>query len=97
MTSLPVWISGGRTDAIPAFFTNLLHRRSQWPLLMDTDYQRIFSLDNPTEGAPTRQRFTARHDDKANILMADGHVGQAAYGDTQWSQQNLNREGLYDR
>lgn len=97
ITSLPVWIAGGRTDSIPSFFTYKIHQRSEWPLIMDADYQRIFSLDNPTEDATNRERFKERHGDKANVMMADGHIEQVSYGDKRWSQANLNQNNLYDR
>lgn len=63
---------------------------ANWPLVMDAEKLAIYSLDNPTKDAAGDARFHARHSDRANILMADGHIEKAAYGDKRWTQQALN-------
>ncbi|PAW79934.1 MAG: hypothetical protein B9S32_01000 [Verrucomicrobia bacterium Tous-C9LFEB] len=68
-----------------------IRKLAEWPLIMDANYPAVYSLDNPVEGAATDSRFDARHNHCANILMADGHIEQAAYGDKQWNQGNLNK------
>ncbi|MBN8709422.1 MAG: type II secretion system protein [Verrucomicrobia bacterium] len=67
-----------------------VQRPSQWPLLMDADYPAVYGLDNPTKDAARDSRYAARHNLLANILMADGHIEQVAYGDKRWHQKNLN-------
>lgn len=97
MTDLPVWYPRStRTDDVANFFTGQLIQPSEWPVFMDADAIRIFDLDNPVEGAGEKLRYTVRHNDFANIIMADGHIEQAAYGDTRWDQFNLNRNNYYD-
>jgi prepilin-type N-terminal cleavage/methylation domain-containing protein/prepilin-type processing-associated H-X9-DG protein len=97
MTDLVLWhYSSQRTDEIPQFFTSLLNQPSKWPLVMDGEATRIFGLNNPTEDAQAKQRYAARHDGLANVLMVDGHIEQLAYGDTRWSESNLNRNHYYE-
>lgn len=98
MTDLPIWYppSYRRTGEFPNFFTQKLNNPSQWPLLMDGDTPRVFSLENPQETSPVRERFAARHGGKANVLMADGHIESVSYGDTRWSQRNLNTNNLFN-
>lgn len=62
-----------------------------WPLVMDADGWAVNGLDNPVATAAKDSRFTARHLGWANVLMADGHLERARYGDTRWSQSTLNK------
>ncbi len=98
MTDLPIWYppSHRRTGEFRNFFTQKLNNPSQWPLLMDGDTPRVFSLDNPQATSPVRERFAARHGGKANVLMADGHIETVSYGDTRWSQRNLNTNNFFN-
>lgn len=96
MTDLPLWNPPShRTGDFPDFFTKKLNNLSVWPLLMDGEMPRIFSLDDPQDTSPTRERFSARHNGRANVLMADGHIELVSYGDTRWSQRNLNTKSYY--
>lgn len=97
MTDLPIWYppSYKRTGDFPDFFTKKLNNLSVWPLLMDGDTPRIFSLDDPQDTSPTRERFSARHNGRANVLMGDGHIELVSYGDTRWSQRNLNTNNYF--
>lgn len=79
----------------PNFFTREFNNPSMWPLLMDGDTPRIFSIDNPQATSPVRERFSARHNGNANALMADGHIESVSYGDTRWSQRNLNTNNYF--
>lgn len=85
-----------RTDSLAdTFFSWRLKKPSQWPLVMCADRQRIWQLDNPQAGTDSGNRFAARHGGFANVLMVDGHIERAKYGDQSWSQGNLNRNDLY--
>ena len=70
---------------------------SDWPLVMDADYPVIYGLDNPIATANRDSRFAARHRALANVLMADGHVELAAYGDTRWHQKVLNDDAHFSK
>ncbi len=70
---------------------------SDWPLVMDADYPVVYGLDNPLASANRDSRFAARHRSWANVLMADGHVEQAAYGDTRWHQKVLNDDAHFSK
>lgn len=94
-TSLFLWADGARTDAVKNFFTARLSRRSMWPLIMDADYLAVYDLDNPVATSSPGNRFTARHGDYANVLMADGHIEKAKYGDKRWRQSELNNGKYY--
>ncbi len=94
-TSLYLWPDATRTDAVPAFFTTRLIRRSMWPLIADGDYLAIYSLDDPTASAAPGNRFAARHGGWANVLMADGHIERARYGDKRWRQSELNNGSYF--
>jgi len=100
-TTPPTPVSYGMMD--PVIWYPALHRSqadphlylriqnlSRWPVVMDADTWAIYSLDNPSANAARDSRFTARHNGKAHLLMADGHIEQAAYGDTRWQQGTLN-------
>jgi len=98
MTSLTLWNPppSHRTDSVSAtFFTRQLRTPSQWPLIMCADYQRIWNLDQTQATSSPSERFAARHAGVANVLMVDGHMEQARYGDERWSQRNLNTSDLY--
>lgn len=70
---------------------------SDWPVVMDGDKLAIYNLENPTAQSAGDSRYAARHNEKANVLMADGHVEQVAYGDRRWRQQILNDEFHFKR
>lgn len=89
-TSLYLWPDAARTDAVKNFFTARLLQRSMWPLIADGDYLAIYDLENPVAGAGPGNRFAARHGGSANVLMADGHIESARYGDKRWRQSELN-------
>lgn len=65
---------------------------ADWPLVMDADKFALYSLENPTAQAAGDSRYAPRHNERANVLMADGHIEQVAYGDRRWRQQILNDE-----
>lgn len=94
MTDLTVWSpSSHRTDD-DASFAKKLVRASGWPLVMDADSWILYSLDNPSPSSDSHTRFAARHDLSANVLMADGHIESAQYGDNRWSQSALNNNSF---
>lgn len=96
MTYLSIWYpTPSNTDKDPYFLNRKLKQLSRWPLLMDADYPQVGNLDQPLENADRQKRFKARHNGLANVLMMDGHMELAKYGDTRWSQQNLNAPGMY--
>ncbi len=96
MSDLPLWQpTSSRTDQLPKFFSIGLTAKSVWPLLMDGDAVRIFSLDNPIATADTKSRWNARHAGWANVLMVDGHIERVQYGDKRWAQSALNGRGYY--
>ena len=96
MTSLSLWYPTlRRTDSDNRFFTQTLRRPSGWPLVLEADNIVVYDLSNPIATAPSDSRFAARHNGHADVLMTDGHVEQAQYGDTQWSQANLNDGSYY--
>ena len=100
MTDLVLWgtnLGGGgtkRVREIPNFYSTLLMKPSDWPVFMDADSMVIYGLDDPVERdsaqAGNKQRWSARHNDLGHVLMADLHVERVPYGDTRWSQVNLN-------
>jgi len=94
-TSLYLWLDSACTDAVPAFFTTRLIRRSMWPLIADGDYLAIYSLDDPSASAGPGNRFAARHGGWANVLMADGHIERVRYGDKRWRQSELNNGSYF--
>jgi len=67
---------------------------SDWPVVMDASTMAIYKLDDPVASAPANSRFTARHNGRANVLMADGHIERVAAGDRRWHQSVLNRTQL---
>lgn len=97
MTSLLLWSPAPihRTDDVPKFFTLMLKRRSEWPLVTDADNVAVYDLDDPKETANVDRRYSARHDTHANLLMADGHVEKVKYGQKKWKQSNLNDGSWY--
>lgn len=96
MTDLPLWQpASSRTDQLPKFFSFGLTAKSIWPLVMDGDAARIFSLDNPIASTDVKSRWNARHAGWANVLMVDGHIERVQYGDKRWSQSALNGHGYY--
>jgi prepilin-type N-terminal cleavage/methylation domain-containing protein/prepilin-type processing-associated H-X9-DG protein len=96
MTSLPLWYPTlSRTDAVHNFFTQLLLKPAEWPLVMDADNVAVYGLDNPTSSSASDSRFAARHNGRANVSMVDGHIEQVQYGDTRWSQSKLNSSTYY--
>lgn len=97
MTSLALWNPpGSRTDdVVTTFFSRSLLKPSQWPLVMCADYPRIWLLDDPKAEALKTERFAARHNGVANVIMVDGHLEQVRYGDKRWAQGTLNRENYY--
>lgn len=62
---------------------------------MDADNVAVYGLDKPISSAASDSRFAARHNGHANVLMADGHVELALYGDTKWNQGTLNNGTYY--
>lgn len=96
-TSLYLWSDALRTDAVKNFFTTRLIRRSMWPLIADADYLAIYELDNPVSTTGPGNRFTARHNGFANVLMADGHIERVQYGDKRWRQSELNNGSYYQQ
>jgi len=95
MTSLLLWYPTlRRTDSDHYFFTQTLLKPAEWPVVMDADNIVVYDLSNPIATAPADSRFAARHNGHAHVLMADGHVEEAQYGDTRWSQSALN-DGTY--
>lgn len=96
MTDLILWQPAStRTDQLPKFFFLNLTAKSVWPLLMDGEAARLFSLDNPIETADIKSRWKTRHSDWANVLMVDGHIERVQYGDKRWVQSALNGHGYY--
>lgn len=91
MTYMTYWYpAASNTDKDPYFLPTRLRKPSEWPLIIDADYPQVGGLENPTAESDRQQRFKARHRGKANLLMMDGHIEQAEYGDKRWSQSNLN-------
>ncbi|EIQ00586.1 prepilin-type N-terminal cleavage/methylation domain-containing protein [Opitutaceae bacterium TAV1] len=97
MTSLLLYKFGSqiRTDDVPSFWDQSLQRPQDWPLVMDADKISIYGLNNPIPTAAEDSRFAARHREKANVLMADGHVEQAVYGETKWGNPELNNGSYF--
>lgn len=96
MTSLMLWYpTTHRTDTAPNFFTQLILKPAEWPLIMDADNVAVYGLDKPIASATSDNRFAARHNGHANVLMADGHVEMAQYGETKWKQGTLNNGTYY--
>lgn len=91
MTYLTFWYPAvSNTDRDGYFLASRLKKLSEWPIVIDADYPQVGGLENPQADSDRQQRFTARHAGMANLLMMDGHVEQARYGDKRWSQANLN-------
>lgn len=99
MSNFSLWYPAPlhRVDDVPLFYATRLQRPSDWPLFMDADGPIIYGLDNPIQTAATAGRFSARHGDAANVLMADYHVEKARYGDARWHQNVLNSGSYYTR
>lgn len=108
LTTPPTVVGFGMYD--PIIWTPSTHRSqdearlpmkivklSDWPLVMDADKLAIYSLDNPTAAAAGDSRYAARHNNRANVLMADGHIEQAAYGEKRWTQSVLNSPAYLGR
>ncbi|MDR1282790.1 MAG: prepilin-type N-terminal cleavage/methylation domain-containing protein [Opitutaceae bacterium] len=91
-----IWYpSSHKLDADPLFFRKLV-RPANWPVFMDADKPAVYALDDPNADADPYYRFAARHSGKANIVMADGHIERAAYGDLRWHQGVLNDGSFYN-
>jgi prepilin-type N-terminal cleavage/methylation domain-containing protein/prepilin-type processing-associated H-X9-DG protein len=90
MTDLILWNPARRVRQEPYFYPAMLEKPADWPVFMDADKPVVYGLDNPTEDADGPQRWSARHNGYAHVLMADQHIEIVQYGDTRWSQNNLN-------
>ncbi|MDR1284190.1 MAG: prepilin-type N-terminal cleavage/methylation domain-containing protein [Opitutaceae bacterium] len=95
MTDLQLWYPFQRVAASPRFYSTRLQRPRDWPLFMDADNPCIYGLDNPVETEAKDSRFSARHGNTANILMADIHIEKASWGDKRWHQNKLNDGSFY--
>ncbi len=90
MLDAMIWFPTAHRSQDDTRLYSRIQNLSNWPVVMDADKGALYSLDNPTATAAGDSRFTARHRNLANVLMADGHIEMAAYGDMRWKQQALN-------
>jgi prepilin-type processing-associated H-X9-DG protein len=94
-TSPEIWYpTSHKMEKDPFFFQKLL-RPSDWPMFMDGDRPVVWNLNNSVATTDFYYRFAARHDGNANIVMADGHVVRAKYGDQRWTEAILNDGSYY--
>ena len=92
-----IWTPSSHRSQDEARLPMKILKPSDWPLVMDADKLAIYSLDNPTAEAAGDARYAARHNNRANVLMADGHIEQAAYGEKRWTQSVLNSPAYIGR
>lgn len=90
----------------PRFFRNRLQRPGDWPVFYDADYpcnQYTTGLfygsgqapDPPNQDGTYYRTGRARHNDRANVLFADGHAGDVPKGYTGFDWQIINKNDTF--